>query len=127
MLKTYLAHLPKIASPLLRETPQLYLVILEHAISVVLVVEKAKEQIPVNYISHALAGAEVNYPLIEKFAYTIVMVSRKLRPYFEAHKITVLTDQSLKNLLQRLDASGCSYSGQLSCHSAISSVRLDGL
>jgi len=32
------------------------------------------------YVSHALAGVEVNYPLIEKFTYTLVMASRKLRP-----------------------------------------------
>jgi len=61
----------------------------------------------VYYVSHALEGAEVNYPLIEKFAYALVKASRKLRPYFEAHKILVLTDQPLKNVLQKLDASGC--------------------
>jgi len=48
--------------------------------------------------------AKVNYPLIEKFAYTLVMASRKLWPHFEAHKMTVLIDQHLKNVLQRLDA-----------------------
>ena len=58
------------------------------------------------YVSHALARAEVNYPLIEKFAYALLMGSRKLRPYFEAHKILVLTDQPLKNILQKLYASG---------------------
>jgi len=84
----------------------LYLAVAEHAVSAILVVERAKEQIPVYYISHALAGAKVNYPLIEKFAYTFVMASQKLGPYFEAHKILVLTDQSLKNVLQKLDASG---------------------
>jgi len=57
------------------------------------------------YVSHALAGAEVNYPLKEKFAYALVMASWKVRPYFEAHKILVLTDQPLNNILQRLDAS----------------------
>jgi len=46
----------------------------------------------VYYVSHALAGAEVNYHFIEKFAYTLVMASRKLRLYFEAHKNLVLTD-----------------------------------
>jgi len=34
------------------------------------------------------------------------MASRKLRPYFVAYKILVLTSQPLKNVLQRLDASG---------------------
>ena len=60
--------------------------------SAVLVVERAKEQIPKYYIRHALAGDEVNYPLIEKFAYTLVMASQKLQPYFEAYKVVVLTD-----------------------------------
>jgi len=69
-------------------------------------VERAKEQIPMYYVSHALAGAEVNYPPIEKFAYALVMASRKLRPYFEANKTLVLTNQPLKNVLQKLDASG---------------------
>ena len=77
----------------------LYLAVSEHAVSAVLVAERAREQVPVYYISHALAGAEVNYPLIEKFAYALVMASRKLRPYFEAHKILVLTDQPLRSVL----------------------------
>lgn len=55
-LKTYLAHLPKIASPLLGETLLFYLVVSEQAISTVLVVETAKEQIPIYYVGHALAG-----------------------------------------------------------------------
>jgi len=105
-LKTYLAQLPKIASPAEGEVLVLYLAVSEHAVSAVLVAERAKEQIPVYYASHALAGAEMNYPLIEKFAYALVMASRKLRPYFEAHKILILTDQPLRNVLQKLDASG---------------------
>jgi len=56
-LKTYLAQLPKIASPLLGETLVIYLAISEHAISAVLLVERAKEQVLVYYMSHALAGA----------------------------------------------------------------------
>jgi len=60
----------------------------------------------VYYVTYALVGTAVNYPLIEKFAYALVIASRKLRPYFEAHKILVLTNQLLKNVLQKLDASG---------------------
>jgi len=71
-----LAQLPKIASPSEGEVLVLYLAVSEHAVSVVLVAERAKEQIPVYYVSHALAGVEINYPLIEKFAYALVMASR---------------------------------------------------
>ena len=96
----------KIANPLARETLVLYRAVSEHAVSAVLVMGRVKEQFPVYYLSNALAGAEVNYPLIEKLAYALMMATQKLRPYFEAHKILVLTDEALKNVLQRLDASG---------------------
>ena len=98
-LKTYLAQLPKIASPAEGEVLVLYLAVSEHAVSAVLMVERVREQIPVYYVSHALAGGKMNNPFIEKFAYALVMASLKLRPYFEAHKILVLTDQPLRNIL----------------------------
>jgi len=87
-----LAQLPKIASPMEGEVLALYLAVSEHAASAVLVFKRAKEQIPVYYVSHTLAGTEMNCPLIEKFVYDLVMANRKLKPYFEAHKILVLTD-----------------------------------
>jgi len=71
-----------------------------------IVVGKSKEQIIVYYVSHALVEAEIYYPLIEKFAYMLVMASRKLLPYFKAHKVTAFSDQPLKNVVQRLDAYG---------------------
>ena len=77
-LKTYLAQLPKIASPLAGETLLIYPAILEHAVSAALIVKQAKEQLAVYYVSHALLGAEANYPIIEKFAYALVMTSWKL-------------------------------------------------
>jgi len=70
-----LAQLLKIASPLPREVLLLYLALSKHAISPILVIERSKERILVYYVSHALAGVELNYPLIEKFAYTLVMAS----------------------------------------------------
>ena len=78
----------------------------EQVTSTVLVVERAKEQIPVYYISNALTRADANYPPIEKFVYALVMANKKLWPYFEVYKVTVLTYQPLKNVLQKLDASG---------------------
>jgi len=104
-LKTYLAQLPKIGSLLAGEIIVLYLTISEHPVSTTHVVEWAKEQTPVYYVSNALVGAEANYPLIEKFGFALVMASQKLRPYIEAYKIIELTDQPLKNVLQRLVAS----------------------
>ena len=34
------------------------------------------------------------------------MAARKLRPYFQAHTVTVLTDQPLRQILQKPECSG---------------------
>ena len=64
-----------------------------------------KIQHPIYYISKSLVGAESWYPSIEKLAYCLLLVVRKLRPYFQAHPITVLTDQPLRKVLQKPEAS----------------------
>jgi hypothetical protein len=45
------------------------------------------------------------YLELEKIAYAVVMASRKLRHYFEAHKVTMLTDQPLNDLFIKKEAS----------------------
>ena len=52
------------------------------------------------YVSKVLMGAENRYLKIEKLAYALLIAARKLCHYFEAHPITVLTDQTLKQILQ---------------------------
>ena len=68
--------------------------------------EEDRVQKPVYYVSKRLTGAERNYPRIEKLAYCLVIASRKLRPYFQAHSIGVYTDQPLRQVLQRPETSG---------------------
>ncbi|XP_077251844.1 uncharacterized protein LOC143891079 [Tasmannia lanceolata] len=46
------------------------------------------------------------YQRVKKLAYALIMVARKLRPYFQALTIKVLTDQSLRQVLHRPDTSG---------------------
>jgi hypothetical protein len=63
-------------------------------------------QKPVYFVSKALHRVEERYPQIEKLAFALVMASRKLRPYFQAHTIRVLTEYPLKKVMQKLDLSG---------------------
>ena len=63
-------------------------------------------QKPVYYTSRALRGAEGQYPLIEKLAFTLITASRKLRHYFQAHVINVMTDHPLKKAMKKLEAAG---------------------
>jgi hypothetical protein len=60
----------------------------------------------VYFVSKSLHGAEERYPQIEKLAFAFVMASRKLRPYFQAHTIRVLTEYPLRKVMQKLDLSG---------------------
>jgi len=105
-LKEYLEKLPQMVSPSPDEPLLLYLAISDHVVSLVLLVERARQQHPVYYVNHVLIGAELQNPLIEKFAYDLLIASRKLDPYFESHQIIVLTDQPLKNTLKKYGSSG---------------------
>ncbi|XP_074377026.1 uncharacterized protein LOC141718544 [Apium graveolens] len=105
-LKKYMTEAPLLAKPSPEDTLYLYLAISEQAVSAVLVKEEKKLQKPVYYISKVLHGAELNYSTTEKFALALITASRKLRPYFQAHKIEVLTDQPLRNILHSPKASG---------------------
>ena len=42
--------------------------------------------------------------MMEKLAFVLVTVSRKLRHYFQAHAINVLIDNPLKKTMNKLEA-----------------------
>jgi hypothetical protein len=67
--------------------------------------EKGKLQSPVYFVSEALSGSKFLYSELEKIAYAVVMAARKLRNYFDAHKVTVLTDQPLNDFFINKEAS----------------------
>ncbi|KAI5317816.1 hypothetical protein L3X38_037523 [Prunus dulcis] len=72
----------------------------------VLIRSKDNAEHPVHYVSKALQDAEVRYPDIEKLSFTLVGSARRLRPYFQAHIIHVLTNQPLRQVLQKPETSG---------------------
>lgn len=85
----------------------MYLAISKYALSAVLVIEdEDRIQHPVYYVSKQLIDAETKYLDIEKLALVLVIASRKLRPYLEAHPIVVLTNYLLRQALAKLDTAG---------------------
>ena len=46
----------------------------------------------------------MRYQEMDKLALALMVASRKLRPYFQAHKIVVPTKFSLKQILQKPEA-----------------------
>nr|XP_009413508.1 PREDICTED: uncharacterized protein LOC103994794 [Musa acuminata subsp. malaccensis] len=109
-MKQHLANLPRLASVSPGEKLSLYLAASQHAVSSVLVKENSGDQLPVYYVSHMLSGPEERYPPIEKLALALalalVLSARKLRPYFQAHPIEVITDQPLRLVLSKFDVAG---------------------
>ncbi|KAK4388839.1 Transposon Ty3-G Gag-Pol polyprotein [Sesamum angolense] len=105
-LKKYLVSPPLLTKPETGETLYLYLAISENAVSSVLVRQENREHLPVYYVSKVLQGAEPKYSQIEKLALSLVIAARKLRPYFQSHKVTVLTNHPLKQLLASPKLSG---------------------
>ena len=73
----------------------LYLAVSSTTVSMVLVEEKEHKnkmkQFLVYFVSEALSGANLNYSKLKKIAYTVVMASRKLKHYFQAHRIKILS------------------------------------
>jgi ribonuclease HI len=105
-LKKYLTSSPLLSRTVPGEVLYLYLAVSPTAISAALIREDEGVQKPVYFVSKALHGAEERYPQIEKLAFALVMASRKLRPYFQAHTIRVLTEYPLRKVMQKLDLSG---------------------
>ena len=88
------------------ENLYLYLAVLVTAVSAALIREEDKTQLPVYYVSQAFQGVEAKYPRIEKIAFALIVASRKLRPYFQANPILVMTDQPIKKSMNETKAIG---------------------
>ena len=86
----------KLTSPDPKETLLLYTSTSQKAVSVALVVERetdgARKQFPVYFASEALAGSKLHYSELERIAYAVIMASRKLHHYFEAHRIIAISN-----------------------------------
>ena len=106
-LKDHLDKPPLLSKPIAGERLFLYLAVSENAASLVLVWEESEVQHLVYFVSKKLLDVELRYPSIEKLAYALVISLRKLRLYFQAHTIEVLTSYSLRQVLQKSEALGC--------------------
>jgi hypothetical protein len=108
-LKQYLSELAILTSPDPSLPLLLYIAASLHAVSATLVQEKNRDgtirQCPVYYVSEVLTTSKCNMTELEKFAYAVVMASRKLRHYFEAFMVRVTSDRGLSELFRNPEAS----------------------
>ena len=94
-LKEYLSKPPLLSPSIEGEDLFLYLAVSQTVVSSAPIHEELKVQRPVYYISQAFQGTRARYPRVEKLAFALIIASRKLRPYFQAHIVLVMTDQPL--------------------------------
>src|ERR1041385_5289695 len=111
-LKRMMSTAPVLTAPKEKEPMILYIAATTRVVSIVLMVvrpEKDKAQPvqrPVYYVSEVLSTSKQNYPHYQKMCYGVYMAAKKLKPYFQAHPITVVSSAPLAEIISSRDASG---------------------
>jgi ribonuclease HI len=122
-LKQHLVSLPILVAPEPREPLYLYVAVAVEAVSMVLVVERTAQeyqepegsgpatgvrtiQRPVYYVSEVLHEAKTRYLETHKLLYAVLVASRKLRHYFQAHRVVVVTSFPLRAIFHNSNATG---------------------
>jgi hypothetical protein len=113
-VKDHIQKLPTLANPQPDQPLILYVSTMNTVVSRALVQEreiskegrKLSHQVLIYFIFEALANSKKYYMEIKKICYAVVMSARKLWHYFEAHRVRVLTNQSLNNIFTNRDCSG---------------------
>jgi dsDNA-binding SOS-regulon protein len=110
-LKTFLTTPPIMVPPAPKETLLLYISASTQVVSVILVAERPEEghkypvQRPVYYVIEVLSDSKVRYSQTQKL-YTPLITLRKLRHYFQSHKIKVVSSFPLGEILHSRDTVG---------------------
>ena len=82
----------------------MYLAVLDVAVSVVLFKEgEYGRQRPVFFVSKSLADVKTRYNHLEQAALAFRIAAKKLRSYFQAHPIVLLTNLPLRSTIHKPD------------------------
>ena len=106
-IKQYLTEPPILVSPEAGDTLYLYVAASDIAVSATLFKECGDAKLRlVFFVSKSLTDAETRYSHLERAALALRATAQKLRPYFQAHPIVVLTDIPLWGTIHKPDLSG---------------------
>jgi ribonuclease HI len=128
-LNQHLVSLPILVAPEPGEPLYLYITAAVEAVSMVLVVERTAQEVQVAleghepegprpttgvrtiqklvyYVSEVLHEAKARYLEMHKLLYAMLVASRKLRHYFQAHRVMVVTSFPLRAILHNSNTTG---------------------
>nr|GEW55908.1 reverse transcriptase domain-containing protein [Tanacetum cinerariifolium] len=105
-MKQLIAKLPMLTAPMEKKELIVYLASSKETVSAVLMTEREAKQMPIYFVSRALRGLELNYTSMEKLVLALVHASKRLKRYFQAHPIIVITDQPIQQVLSRSEVAG---------------------
>jgi ribonuclease HI len=109
-LKDFLSKPPVLTAPCKKEQLLLYLAATTHVVSSAIVVERQEDghvypvQRPVYFVSEVLSESKARYEPVQKLLYAVLIISRKLRHYFQEYSISIITDYPLGDILRNQDA-----------------------
>jgi hypothetical protein len=90
----------------------LYISCITHVVSTTLVVERSEEgraypvQHHVYFISKVIGPSKIRYPQVRKLLYAVLLTARKLRRYFDDHKVIVYMGFPIGDILHNKQAVG---------------------
>ncbi|GJW55690.1 reverse transcriptase domain-containing protein [Tanacetum coccineum] len=105
-MKQLIVELPMLTTPMEKEELIVYLAAAKETVSAVLMTEREAKQMPIYFVTRALRGPKLDYTSMEKLVLTLVHDSKRLKRYFQAHPIIVITDQPIQQILSRPEVAG---------------------